>query len=146
MGLFPFPASVLSVVSITMELNGRTWQFAHAQRRETLPLKGLCHDKGHVWAWLTTTQFSTNRNLHTTPARWDIYRAMYLGNKMAKHKAVFPQTPWEKNVRKLDEIVSGKNLNHLWNFQAFFSMEFFTCHAVASSVLQLNVRDDPGKM
>ena len=37
MEFFPFPASVLSIVSITMELNELTWEFAHAQRRETLP-------------------------------------------------------------------------------------------------------------
>ena len=35
MALFPFSASVLSIVSITMELNKL---FAHAQRGETLPL------------------------------------------------------------------------------------------------------------
>ena len=38
MALFLFPASVLSIVSITMELNGLTGQFAHAQECETLPL------------------------------------------------------------------------------------------------------------
>ena len=38
MALFPFRALVLSIVSIRMELNGLTWQFAHVQRRETLPL------------------------------------------------------------------------------------------------------------
>ena len=37
MGLFPFSASVLSIVSIQMELSGLPLKFAHAQRRETLP-------------------------------------------------------------------------------------------------------------
>ena len=36
MASFPFPASVLSIVSITMELVGETRQFAHAYSREIL--------------------------------------------------------------------------------------------------------------
>ena len=39
MVLFSFPALVLSIFSITMELIGLTLQFAHAQRRETLPFR-----------------------------------------------------------------------------------------------------------
>ena len=36
--LFPFPASVLSILSIIMDLIGQTRQFAHAQGHETFPL------------------------------------------------------------------------------------------------------------
>ena len=39
MALFPFPASMPLIVSITTESNGLMLQFSHAQRRETLPLK-----------------------------------------------------------------------------------------------------------
>ena len=35
--LFPFPASLISIISITMELSALPLQFAHAQRREILP-------------------------------------------------------------------------------------------------------------
>ena len=55
---------MLSIVSITMELNGLTRQFAHAQRRETLPLnwserrgdlarklKKFVHMTSNIWSF-----------------------------------------------------------------------------------------------